>query len=162
MKTAEEALEELGRVSAADRAWILRALSSAAKARLRLLTVTLQEHPSDSGARAPGMDTAVDLSRLVPRLAAEPAWILAVLLRARPGPWTAQLLVRLAADKRLEVTQLRASLPRLSPKMAEALARALSAQLSVAEDVPETSFEETFERARSRARRWRRLVEVGT
>lgn len=162
MKTAEEALEELGRVSAADRAWILRALSSPAKARLRLLTAALQEQPSNSDARAPATDSPMDLSRLVPRLAVEPAWVLAVLLGARPGPWTAQLLVRLAADKRLEVMQLRASLPQLSPKMTEALARALSAQFSAAADVPESSFEETFERARSRARRWRRLAEVGT
>ena len=162
MRTAEQVLERLRRLSATDRAWLLQALSDGAKAQLRQLTAALSEHSSNSFGRPVAAEAAVDLERLVPRLAAEPAWMLALLLMSRPGPWTAQLLARLAPDKRLEVVQLRASLPRMSPAMEEALARSLAEQIAAAPDGPDPSFEEAFERARFGLRSRRRLVEVGT
>lgn len=158
MKTAEEVLERLSRLSATDRAWLLQALSDGAKARLRRLTAAMQ----DSSGQHPAAGAYVDLARLVPRLVAEPAWTLALLLSVRPGPWTAQLLARLTPDKRLEVVQLRASLPRVSPVLEEALVRTLAERFATAADAPDPSFDEAFERARSGPWGRSRLVEVGT
>jgi hypothetical protein len=163
MKTAEEVLDRLGRLSAADRAWLLQALSDQAKARLRQVTAALQGHPTDCRAHQSVPETSEELAQQVAWLAAEPAWILALVLGIRPGPWQGRLLARLAPEKRREVMQLRAGVPPLSKKMEEALGRVLAEQASGMPEAPLLSFEDTFERERVGGwRRSLRVAEVGT
>jgi len=158
MKTPEEVLERLGRLSAADRAWLLQALSDRAKERLRRLTAEARGSSANSEEHPATPWTDVDLEALAPSLAAEPAWTLALLFSIRPGPWQVQVLAKLAADKTLEVMRLRASLPRLSRTMEDALARVLAEQISAAAEAPDTQFQQAFERARVGMRRRIRIA----
>ena len=153
MKTPEEVLERLGRLSATDRAWLVQALSDPAKERLRRLTAAGRGSATDSEESPATPWTNIDLEQLVPSLAAEPAWTLALLFSVRPGPWQVQVLAKLTADKTLEVMRLRDSLPRLSRVMEDALARVLAEQIAAAAETPDTQFQQAFERARVGMRR---------
>lgn len=160
MKATQDMLDRLGRLSAADRVWILQALSDRAKGRLRQVTAALPNRSLGSHGHPPEPETPEAFLQRAAWLAGEPAWILALVLGSRAGPWQARLLAKLAPGKRREVLQLRAGLPPLSKKMEQALARALREQ-SPAAPLP-ASFEDAFERERvSLWRRSRRVSEVG-
>jgi hypothetical protein len=166
MKSAEEAVERLSALSPGDRAWLLGALSGSAQARLRELAARhgSTEHreialPSSSPASA--VEQALQSmtpEKVVACLDAEPAWVLAVLLAMRPWPWEEALLARLSPDRRLEVAQLRVTLPRLSQKLADTLARAFAQRMSSGGATAKVvGFEQVLRGMRLRARRgnWR-------
>jgi hypothetical protein len=164
MRSAQEAVDALCRLSAADREWILGALSAEARAKLKELAAAPQQggppraddherqEPEGSSAQRALIDASPAI--VVSRLAAEPAWILALVLTLTNWPWQDQLLTGLPADKRLEVAQQRARLPPVSTPLRGALLRALSAQLLAAPAADEhPPFEHALVRARMRTRR---------
>lgn len=165
MNSAQEAVEALCRLSASDRDWILSALSSNARKRLRELAAAEHRDAAGGGEEAAPRESAGNpaeeaLSGAAPtfvisRLGAEPAWMLALVLNVRKWPWQEALLSALPPDKRFEVAQLRARLPRPSSRMHEALLRALTEQLSSVTTVAERDalFEVALGRARLRTRR---------
>jgi hypothetical protein len=175
MKSAEEALRRLSEVSAADRDWIVRALSVSAKARLRGLAARhgIERAGTSPPASLPAAPVAAtppegDVERtleaarpasVVSCLEAEPAWILAALLAMRAWSWEESLLARLAPSRRLEVARLRASVPRLSPKLAAVLARTLAQRIAAAGATQEPGLERMLRRTKPRA--WRRGWALG-
>lgn len=99
----------------------------------------------------PDEERAVDIldgGSVAAHLVTEQPWVIALILRIRSWRWEQQVLSALAPVSRLEVTQLRSSLPPLSTSMAALLVRTLRQQLE--EQQPSSRFEQLFDRAQSR------------
>lgn len=160
MKTPEQVLETLAHLATADREWILQALSEKARSRLREWVSARTRRPAEPEANTAPAGTPDPVPAL-PRLEGEPTWILALVLSIRSWPWQEALLAKLPPDQRLEVVQLRASLPRASAKIREALMRALVEQARPAE-MPDSPFERTLSRACLRPVRRSRLMKFAT
>lgn len=165
MKSAQEAVEALCQLAMADRDWILGALSASARKRLRDLAAT--RHGAAAGragdpvAHETGNTSAeqrlieASPALVISRLRSEPLWMLALILSERTWPWQEALLTALAPDKRLEVAQVRARLPRPSSRMREGLLRALSEQVfsAAADGAGNAPFEQALGLARFRTGR---------
>lgn len=130
MSAIDSVLERLAQLSRRDRQWLLRNLSSEARA-------MLHRHAASAGAPASAaLDGAMSLHEelaldaldpevVAVELAAQPSWVLAMILSLRSWRWEESLLERTPAVTRLELTQLRSSLPPVSAAMRALLVRTL-------------------------------------
>jgi hypothetical protein len=124
-------IERVAQLSREDRDWILAHLSAPAKASLqRQLDRAGPDTDSSPVTRADerALD-ALDGETVAAGLAVEPAWLIAMILSLHSWRWEQQVLGRLAPVTRLEVNQLRGSLPELSPAMRNLLAHTLHEHL---------------------------------
>lgn len=123
VRSAEEVLETLGRLSAEDRHWILSQLPPQARTRLAALT---------NGNGTPRAEEAVATlrtcpsGRIVAALGGEPAWVVHSVVFAREWPWRKEVLQRLPATLRVEVSALERARTRLAPAAGKFLLRALA------------------------------------
>ncbi len=147
-------LDRIAELSHQDRDWILANLSAGAKANLRR-QARLAAGPSDSEAAPDVADEraldVLDASVVAAYLAKEPSWVIAMVLSVRSWRWESAVLAKAPAVTRLEVTQLQASLPRISPAMTRQLVRTLRKQLLHQAEAG-SRFEELLEGAQARAR----------
>jgi hypothetical protein len=131
MNTSQHLIERLTQLSRTDRDWILANLSPGAKANL------LRQLGQDTiapGERMPALEDeraldALDGDTVATYLAGEPSWVIGTILALRSWRWEHQVLTKVAPVTRLEVTQLRGSLPRASAAMRGLLLRTLREQL---------------------------------
>jgi hypothetical protein len=154
----DDLIARLGTLAAADRDWLLEALSPAAREQLLQLTrgelgqdadtplaqpqphgaalsATAQASPSfDSPASLIAQMADIPVSVLAEVLAAEPIWLTAALLRIAEWPWRAQLLQRLPHV----AVCLCPPLDTPSPALSEPLTRALLERVVArAAEIPE-------------------------
>lgn len=151
MNTAAGLIERVAQLSREDRDWILGHLSAPAKA--SLLSQLDQGEPAlpdDSTTRSDERALNVlDGEVVAGALASEPSWLIAMILGLHSWRWEPQVLARLAPVTRLEVNQLRDSLPQLAPAMRGLLTRTLREQFQAA---PQNSrFEQLLDRVMERA-----------
>jgi hypothetical protein len=149
-------MERLARLSRRDRDWILAHLSADAKANLRR---QVRRAPGDTDAEAAGglpalhdereLD-ALDGGMVAAYLAAEPSWVIAMIMSVREWRWETQVLAKTPPVTRLEVSQLRGSLPRVSGAMRSLVMRTLRAQL-LPMLASESRFDQLLDRAQLRA-----------
>lgn len=144
VRSAEEVLETVGRLSAEDRRWILNHLPPQARTRLAALT-----------SATPRADEAVATlrtcpsGRIVAALGGEPAWVIHSVVFARDWPWRKEVLQRLPATLRVEVSGLERTRARLAPAAGEFLLRALAQRVGTGageENAIESRFESLLRR----------------
>jgi hypothetical protein len=154
MTTIDAMLERLSQLSRRDRQWLLRNLSTEARA-------VLGQHAASATVAAPTPNSDVPLHEelaldaLAPEvvaaeLAAQPSWVLAMILSLRSWRWEEALLERTPPVTRLELMQLRSSLPPVSAAMHALVVRTLRARFLPAAGT-QLPFEAVLERAQQRA-----------
>lgn len=164
MSAAEDLIERLAQLSRRDRNWILERLSAGAKANLLR---QLSPGSGDTAANATGANTTaansserpaalqderaldgLDGESVAACLAAEPSWLIAMILGVRGWRWEHQVLARVPPVTRLEVNQLRSSLPRASTAMKGVLIHTLWKRLQAPQS--DLRFDQLLDRAQSR------------
>jgi hypothetical protein len=128
----------LSSLAPGDRAWMLARLDDEQRLKLtalldelrtlgleadRALSAELCQEPP---ARTPA---ATDPRALYAVLEDEPDWMIALVLRVRPGPWREDLLGRLGTERRLGVQHALPADTQVGPKALEALAAAIDRRL---------------------------------
>jgi hypothetical protein len=139
LQSVEDALLLIARLDESDRRWILEHLPPAAKARL-----ANSAGSNDLSSRL----AMADADRLVAILHTEPAWLIHAVLSAGAWPWKAQVIERLPAPARLEVTGLARRGITLPKPAVEFLLRAVSNRIddSQARELPFDSWVSNFAR----------------
>ena len=153
-QTAGQMIERLLRLAPQDRDWILAHLSAAARTNLLR---QLGEASTQAAAESPpaleseqALD-ALDGDAVASYLASEPSWLVAMIMSLRSWRWENQLLARLPPVTRLEVNQMRGSLPPLSVAMKKLLAQTLRDQLPAAGQHAAMRFDRLLDRASERS-----------
>jgi hypothetical protein len=136
VSTAKDLVERLTTLSRVDRDWLLANLSPDARTNLlRQLGRNTSGVSAAESDRTPGLEDeraldAVDGATIATCLAGEPSWVIAMILGVRTWRWEHHVLASIAPVTRLEVNQLRGSLPRASAAMGSLLLRTLREQLT--------------------------------
>ena len=136
LRSTEDVLQTIGRLSPEDRRWILNNLPPDARARLAALTSNYP-HAEEATAAGFGAEAVATLQACSPKqmaaaLNGEPAWLVHSVAFARPWSWRKDLLQRLPATVRLEVSRLERARTRLAPAAGEFLLRALAQRVATA------------------------------
>lgn len=145
-------MERLARLSRRDRDWILAHLSTDARANLRR---EAGDADAEAAAGSPALRDereldALDGATVAAYLAIEPSWVIAMIMSVREWRWESQVLAKTPPVTRLEVSQLRGSLPRMSAAMRGLVMRTLRAQL-LTTPAGEFRFDQLLDRAQLRA-----------
>jgi len=153
LSASERLIGRLAQLSARDREWILTHLSPGAKT--NLLRQLGQEESADPAERPLAalederVLDALEAGAVAGYLADEPSWVVALILSLRTWRWEHQVLTKLPPVTRLELTQLRHSLPRASAAMRTLLTRTLREQLATPRSG--SRFEHLLDRVKDRA-----------
>jgi hypothetical protein len=138
LRSPEDVLQTIGRLSPEDRRWILDHLPP--DARTRLAALTTGRSPAEDAtsaartAEATATLRATSAARIVAALHAEPAWLVRSVVFASDWPWRREVLRRLPATLRLEVAGLERAGARLAPAAGEFLLRALTFRIGTEGD----------------------------
>jgi hypothetical protein len=144
-------IRRLAQLTAGDREWILAHLSAGAKANL------LRHLGQGEGTRIIDGPQALDEERVLDgleeetvasHLAGEPSWVIALVLSLRAWRWEQAVLTKLPPVARLEVNQLRHSLPPPSAAMRSLVTGTLREQLAA--PALGSRFEDLLDQARER------------
>jgi hypothetical protein len=129
VRSAEEVLDTIGRLSAEDRQWILTHLPPQARSRLAALTNGPPRPGDSASAESVGILRTCSSGRIVAALGGEPAWVIHSVVFAQDWPWRKDVLQRLPATLRVEVSSLERARTRLAPAAREFLLRALAQRI---------------------------------
>jgi hypothetical protein len=152
LSASERLIGRLAQLAAQDREWILARLSAGAKA--NLLRHLDQGETTQITDRPRTLDDErvldnVEGETVARYLAGEPSWVVALILSLRAWRWEQPVLMKLPPVARLEVNQLRHSLPRPSAAMRSLVTRTLREQLATSPAGPR--FEDLLDQVRDRA-----------
>jgi hypothetical protein len=133
LSASERLIGRLAQLAARDREWILAHLSAGAQA--NLLRHLGQDEAAATAGRPQALDDervsdSVDGETVASSLSGEPSWVIALILSLRAWRWEHALLMKLSPVARLEVNQLRQSLPRPSAAMRALVTRTLRERLA--------------------------------
>ena len=151
LSASERLIRRLVHLAPRDREWILAHLSAGAQA--NLLRHLGQGEPTPLADRPQALDDervldTVEAETVASYLAGEPSWVIALILSLGAWRWEQALLLKLPPVARLEVNQLRHSLPRPSPAMRSLVTLTLREKLAAA---PSGSrFEDLLDQVRDR------------
>jgi hypothetical protein len=151
LRAAELLIGRLAHLTARDREWILTHLSAGAKT--NLLRHLGQKEGAPIAERSQALDDERVLDSLegeavASYLAGEPSHLIALILSLRAWRWEQPVLMKLPPVARLEVNQLRQSLPRPSAAMRSLVTRTLREQLAASPSGPH--FEDLLDQIRGR------------
>jgi hypothetical protein len=151
LDASERLIGRLVQLAARDREWILAHLSAGAKA--NLLRHLGQGEATATSGRPQALDDecmsdTVEGETVATYLAGEPSWVIALILSLRAWRWEQVLLMKLSPVVRLEVNQLRHSLPRPAAAMRALVTHTLREQLATPASGPR--FEDLLDRVRDR------------
>jgi hypothetical protein len=156
MRSPQQCIDDLARLSRDDRAWILSRLSPSARAALlgQAREATAAK-PAAAPRGAPDLNDERTLNELdagfvAGILAHEASWVIAMIMSLRTWAWESQVLSKVPAVTRLEVTQLRVTLPQVSAAMRNLLIRTLR-ELLLASRGAVPSFDLLVDRMRMQA-----------
>lgn len=152
LSASERLIGRLAQLAARDREWILAHLSAGAKA--NLLRHLGQGETTAAADRPLALDDervldGVEGETVASYLAGEPSWVTALILSLRAWRWEQPVLLKLPPVARLEVNQLRHSLPRPSAAMRSLVTRTLRERLAASPSGPR--FEDLLDQVRDRA-----------
>jgi hypothetical protein len=152
LSASERLIGRLAQLAARDREWILAHLSEGAKA--NLVRHLGQGEATATADRPQALDEervldTIEGEAVTSYLAAEPSWVIALILSLRAWRWEQALLLKLPPLARLEVNQLRHSLTRPSAAMRTLVTRTFREQLTA--PASGSRFEDLLDQARDRA-----------